>query len=296
MGLFSWIRGAAIDEAAAQNEAAGPPDPMRWPRRIAVLSLLVLGWVFILWQNRFHVTVPVVAVCLGYLAVVATVFNLWRAGAVAVAMSEDDERDSTWSSTRGELGELEREKKGLLRAIKEAEFDREMGKLSKQDSDEMIAVYRARAIEVIKEIDSLEIGAVGTVRQQIEREVKARLEIEGKTRTVAVAEAAKVEAKNKGKKGGKPQVQATAETAAAKAATALEKTSAAVKAAKKAVEVSTEASVPAEAAAAAKADADAALADAEAAMADATRAAAVADAAAEAVGEEPKADVKEATT
>jgi hypothetical protein len=300
MGFFARIFAAGVAEAADQiaaAEAARPPDPMRWAWRVGVVSVLVIGWMFILWQNRFHVTLPVVIVCLAYLAVVATVFNLWRTSAVAVAINEDDERDSTWGSTLGERGELEREKKSLLRAIKEAEFDREMGKLSKIDSDEMIAVYRARAIEVIKELDRLDAGSVGTVREQIQREVKARLEIEQKTKAVAVAEVAKIEAKKKPKKGATAPAKAAeaTEAAAAKAATALEKTSAAVKAAKKAVEVSADASVPAEEAAAAKAEADAALAEAEAAMADANSAAAVVEAAADAANEEPKADAKEAT-
>ncbi len=81
---------------------------------------------------------------------------------------------------RRERDELEREKRTLLKAIKEAEFDHGMGKLSKRDADEMIATYRARAIEVIKELERLEAGEAGTVRERIEREVKARLELDGK--------------------------------------------------------------------------------------------------------------------
>jgi hypothetical protein len=141
---------------------------------------LVIGWVFIAWQNHFHITAPLVFVCLGYLAVVATVYNLWRTGAAAVASSEDD-GDSTWAKPAGALGELEREKRTLLKAIKEAEFDHQMGKLSQRDVDDMIRTYRARAIEVIKEIDRLGHGAAGSTREQIMREVRARLELEAKS-------------------------------------------------------------------------------------------------------------------
>jgi len=118
--------------------------------------------------------------CLGYLAVVATVYNLWRTGAVAVDTGEDE--DSTWAKPAGLIGELEREKRTLLKAIKEAEFDHEMGKLSKVDADAMIQMYRHRAIEVIKELErvsGITVG-VGTKREQIEREVRARLEVESK--------------------------------------------------------------------------------------------------------------------
>src|ERR1700712_1580395 len=95
-------------------------DSMRWARRGGVLAVLVIGWVFIAWQNRFHITAPLVFVCLGFLAVVATIYNLWRTGAAAVAIA-DGEDDSTWAKPAGALGELERERRTLLKAIKKAE-------------------------------------------------------------------------------------------------------------------------------------------------------------------------------
>lgn len=163
------------------------PDTMRWVRRGAALAILVFGWVFIAWQNHFHITAPVVFVCLGYLAVIVTIYNLWRTGAAAADSSEDDD-DSTWARPAGALGELQREKRTLLKAIKEAEFDHQMGKLSKRDADEMIHGYRARAIEVIKQIDQLGLGAAGTVREQILREVRARVQLEGKAARKAAPE------------------------------------------------------------------------------------------------------------
>jgi hypothetical protein len=172
-------------------------DTMRWVWRGSALAALVIGWVFIAWQNHFHITPPLVFVCLGYLAVVATVYNLWRTGAAAVAGSED-EGDSTWAKPAGALGELEREKRTLLKAIKEAEFDHQMGKLSQRDVDDMIRTYRARAIEVIKEIDRLGHGAAGTKREQIMREVRARLELEARSQR-------KAESKAEPKQAARPQ-------------------------------------------------------------------------------------------
>ena len=184
---------------------ARPPDPLVWIRRGAALSIQVTGWLFILWQNKFHVSAPAVFVCLGYLAVVSSVYALWRTGVTAVVEEDDDgtELDSTWGRPLGAQGELEREKRTLLKAIKEAEFDREMGKLSPADAEEMIKIYRARAIDVIKDLDKLEAGAAGTVREQIEREVKARLELEGKT----------AHATAKKKPRSAPEVTAAAEAA-----------------------------------------------------------------------------------
>lgn len=160
---------------------------MRWVRRGVIAALIVIGWVFIAWQNKFHVTAPVAFVCLGYLAVVLTVVNLWRTG--AAAMSPEHQGEEAWSRPIGARGELEKEKKTLLKAIKESEFDLQMGKLSKADADALIMTYRVRAIAVIKELERFEeldmknVDPAGrplakdSVRDQISREVKARLEL-----------------------------------------------------------------------------------------------------------------------
>src|SRR5262249_44017480 len=66
---------------------------------------------------------------------------------------------------------LEREQNLLLRAIKELEFDRAMGKVSPSDFDEMTTRLRARAVRLLKQLDSSESG----YRELIERELAARL-------------------------------------------------------------------------------------------------------------------------
>jgi len=169
-------------------------NTLRWVRLASGLGVVLSGWLLIIAINGFHVTPPVVFVCLGYLAVVAAIYNLFRTGASAVAPEDPDEDDIDSTNAQGARLELEREKRTLLKAIKEAEFDHQMGKLSKRDVDEMIGLYRARAIEVIKELD----GVGGSVREQIQREVRARIELEDKARKKAVADAdAKKQAKKK---------------------------------------------------------------------------------------------------
>ena len=180
-------------------------DTMRWTRRGVAIAILVLGWLFIVWQNHFRLTAPTVFVCLGYLAVIATIYNLWRTGAAAVDSSED-EGDSTWAKPAGALGELEREKRTLLKAIKEAEFDRDMGKLSQRDADDMIRGYRARAIEVIKEIDLLGHGGIGTVREQILREIRARVQLDGKAAKVRPGKA-EPKVKSEARANAKPEAK-----------------------------------------------------------------------------------------
>jgi hypothetical protein len=65
---------------------------------------------------------------------------------------------------------LEREKMLALRAIKELEFDRAMGKLSEQDWADMSGRLRARAVRLMRRLD-----AGGGYREQIERDVAGRM-------------------------------------------------------------------------------------------------------------------------
>jgi hypothetical protein len=66
---------------------------------------------------------------------------------------------------------LEREKRLVLRSIKELEFDRAMSKLSQKDFDEMAGRLRARAVSLMKQLDR---GSAGYA-QAIEEELNARL-------------------------------------------------------------------------------------------------------------------------
>jgi hypothetical protein len=65
---------------------------------------------------------------------------------------------------------LEKDKMLALRAIKELEFDRAMGKLSQKDFDEMAGRLRRRALALMKELD--EGAGYGPV---IEEELRRRL-------------------------------------------------------------------------------------------------------------------------
>jgi F0F1-type ATP synthase assembly protein I len=203
---------------APAKQASAKPAPAR-PAATAVRSyrgikiasfigFVLLGWLFILGQNKFHVTAPVVFVCLGFLAVTTTVLNLWRTGAAAAAPDAAD-RDGEWERPLGAAAHLEKEKRTLLKAIKEAEFDLAMGKLSQADCDGLIRDYRARAIEVIKELDRLDQVASPTAlstRDQIAREVKARLALDeqNKPSNRAKNAAAKRAGKTKGRGQAEP--------------------------------------------------------------------------------------------
>ena len=198
------------------------PTDMRWVWRGSALALLVIGWIFIAFVNNFHITPAVVFIGLGYLAAIATIWNLWKTGASAVAANEEDAGEADWGRPIGPRGELEREKRTLLKAIKEAEFDHLMGKLSDADAEKMIANYRARAIQVIRELE--EPGMRGTIRDAIEREVRVRLEVEShrkakpKRKSKKATEAAVKAARAAAAAGAPGQVAAARAAAAAKEA------------------------------------------------------------------------------
>ena len=65
---------------------------------------------------------------------------------------------------------LERDKALVLRAIKELEFDRAMGKISERDFAEMSGRLRSRAARILRQLDA---GA--GYRQQIDSEIERRI-------------------------------------------------------------------------------------------------------------------------
>lgn len=84
----------------------------------------------------------------------ALVYALGQLYAMVWALSRPDRvaqvGQGAGSFTQAELRD---EKRRLLRAIKELEFDFGMGKLSKGDYDAVIATYRLRAIEVMRALE-----------------------------------------------------------------------------------------------------------------------------------------------
>jgi hypothetical protein len=80
---------------------------------------------------------------------------------------------------------LERDKALALRALKDLEFDRSMGRMSQADFDEMSARLRGRALSLMKQLDEEGTG----YRSIIERELNARLAAKQVERTAPAAAA-----------------------------------------------------------------------------------------------------------
>lgn len=86
-------------------------------------------------------------------------------------------------------GVIEREKLLTLRALKDLEFDRSMGKVSQADFDEMANRLRSRALDLMKQLDEDSRG----YRLLIERELSARLAAKPPGAAAAPVAAAEVE-------------------------------------------------------------------------------------------------------
>jgi hypothetical protein len=165
--------------------------------RTFFVLLLAGGWLGILSINRWHFGPPVLFLWAGWLGVLLTARYLWVAGMSAAYDDESGVDDEEFWRPVGAQDELLREKRSLLKAIKEIEFDREMGKLSEKDATELTRFYRMRAIEIIKALESKNEGEL-SIEEKIEREVKARLSVASAS---AKAKAETVRAKGADSKG-----------------------------------------------------------------------------------------------
>lgn len=194
-GAPSADEGAA-DGAAETAPTASKPEPEREPASAAAVELpraravgkapfppwlfaaavVPPGWFYILRVVKWHLTPSAVMLMICWVAIVTVGYF-----AIRMALSAASPDDAAWFTSRGQREELEREKKSLLKAIKEIEFDRETGKMSAADAAALTATYRAHAIEVIKAIEAA-TGSAVTVREQILAEVRARKAIDTKVK------------------------------------------------------------------------------------------------------------------
>lgn len=94
----------------------------------------------------------------------------WTIGA-ARALLDEPKAEEVRLATGRRRKELEREKQALLKAIKELEFDHEMGKISDGDYQDFAAGYRARTVRVMRQLDEQGVD----YKKLIERDATARM-------------------------------------------------------------------------------------------------------------------------
>jgi hypothetical protein len=71
----------------------------------------------------------------------------------------------------GAPSKVEEEKRAVLRALKDLEYERGVGKISEQDYAELLSKYRAEAKRLIQSVDE----ALGPARSEVEKSLTERL-------------------------------------------------------------------------------------------------------------------------
>ncbi len=173
-------------------QASRAPVAPPWLAAVAGGLVFVAGAIYVLAVNRWHLTAPVVLLLLSWAAMVTLGLHLIR---MATSVVADDDRGVRVTGSREDL---EREKRKLVKAIKEVEFDRETGKMSDNDATGLIAAYRVRAIAVLKDLDALDTGGAETARAKVEADLRARLALDDKVASAtrsAQAKASKAKAR-----------------------------------------------------------------------------------------------------
>jgi hypothetical protein len=154
---------AATEEV--RPDTAAPTAPGLQPWQFFVLAALAVATVLtFLVRGQGVTTVVLMSVLMGGAALVGLATLRMVRPLVA---PQSDRTPVVGTRTRAAL---EREKMLALRAIKELEFDRSMGKVSEEDFREMEGRLRSRAARLIRQLDS---GA--GYRTQIERDIAKRL-------------------------------------------------------------------------------------------------------------------------
>lgn len=168
------LKACATDMAALKTrptDAAGlktrPDDAGFHAWHFFVLASLIAATVAVVMTEQ-ATPESLVLISLAIGAAGAAAFGIYR---VLLPLTTDRMDAAPEPMGGRQRGALEREKRLVLRSIKELEFDRAMGKLSARDFDEMSARLRSRAIALMKQLD-----ADGSpYRTMIERELTARL-------------------------------------------------------------------------------------------------------------------------
>jgi hypothetical protein len=141
-----------------------------WLAPAAVGGATLAFTVGVLWYYHFRPTVGAFVLVIGWSVLIGAAWLLARAAA-AFDLEVEDPVFQTNETLRRE--ELEQEKKMLLKAIKELEFDKQMGKIDDKDAAAAVTRYRARAVEILRQLDDATGGK--TYEAMVEKELVRRL-------------------------------------------------------------------------------------------------------------------------
>jgi hypothetical protein len=173
----------ALEPEQPAPEAADPhePPPAERGERIELVTpeTLALLWKIVpaAWLVAVFVTGLLTGVQLAFLVLAAGVLVL------VITLMWSSVQSLTGGSTLGfeeALGmgapsKVEEEKRAVLRALKDLDFERGVGKISPEDYAELSAKYRAEAKRLIQRVDE----TLGPAREEAERAIQRRLERAG---------------------------------------------------------------------------------------------------------------------
>jgi|GEM_PF-6854237 len=140
----------------------------------ALAGVVVIGWLLVFNYDNWRYSASTAFLMLGWVGIVGAAWFLWNAfWSVAVDAPGGDAIEVI---SQGLRGDLVREKEALKRAIKDVEFDRDMGKMSDKQAAAITRVYRRRAKDIIKTLETMR-GAAQEV-QDADRPVEELIELE----------------------------------------------------------------------------------------------------------------------
>ena len=171
----------ALEAEGSAPEVAEAHEPAPLERAEALLTPQVV--------NALRKVVPALwllaAVVTGFVWGVQLVLVVLAAGAITLVIV------LMWSSVQSLTGgsplgfeealgmgapsKVEEEKRSVLRALKDLEYERGVGKISPEDYAELLAKYRAEAKRLIQSVDD----ALGPAREEVEKALEQRLERAG---------------------------------------------------------------------------------------------------------------------
>jgi ribosomal protein L40E len=134
-------------------------------------AAITIFFVVLLWFYNFRPTVGTFVLALGWVALLGAAYLLVRAAMTFDLAPTPETHMGALDDDR--RAELEREKKTLLKAIKEIEFDEGMGKIEASEAKAAIDRYRARAIEILKLLEPDDKSAL--YHETIEKELAKRM-------------------------------------------------------------------------------------------------------------------------
>ena len=131
----------------------------------------LIGATIVVFVSRGHTPAGIILLSFTVFAAAVVGVAAWRTLAPFTKRAEETRVPTVSSRTRAAL---EREKQLALRAIKELEFDRAMGKVSEQDFADMSARLRQRAARLIRQLDA-GVSYRDQIRGEVERRVAGSL-------------------------------------------------------------------------------------------------------------------------